>query len=74
MLKILLSKKGQLSMEFALLLAAAVATASIAGFYYLKTTKNASTVGKGSIMESQAKVQTKVSERVESVKEVLNNG
>ncbi|XRO77550.1 class III signal peptide-containing protein [Methanocaldococcus sp. 10A] len=41
LLKKLLSKKGQLSMEVGILVAAAVLVAIIAGYYYIKNAKAA---------------------------------
>ncbi|MCQ6254657.1 class III signal peptide-containing protein [Methanocaldococcus sp.] len=42
-LKKLLSKKGQLSMEVGILIAAAVAVAAIAAYFYVKNVQNAAT-------------------------------
>ncbi|ACX73268.1 Protein of unknown function DUF361 [Methanocaldococcus vulcanius M7] len=42
-LKKIMSKKGQLSMEVGILVAAAVLVAVIAGYYYVKNIKSSST-------------------------------
>ncbi|WP_456418611.1 class III signal peptide-containing protein, partial [Methanocaldococcus infernus] len=40
MIKKLLSKRGQISMELSILIAAAVAVAAIASFYYIKNVRD----------------------------------
>ena len=70
----LLSNKGQVSLELGLLLGAAVAVASIAGFYYLKTTKNTSFTSKESASKVVEGTHNKNIEIVDDVTEVLNNG
>ena len=70
----LLSNKGQVSLELGLLLGAAVAVASIAGFYYLKTTKNTSFTSKESASKVVEKTHNKNIKIVDDVTEVLNNG
>ena len=70
----LLSNKGQVSLELGVLLGAAVAIASIAGFYYLKTTKNNSFTSKESASKVVEETHNKNIEIVDDVTEVLNNG
>ncbi|XRP97428.1 class III signal peptide domain-containing protein, archaeosortase D/PIP-CTERM system-associated [Methanocaldococcus sp. 16A] len=73
-MKKMLSNRGQITLEFALLLAGIVATATIVGFYYLKTVKSTSTTAKSSNIETTTTVDNKVLEQVDKVKEVTANG
>ncbi|AIJ06360.1 hypothetical protein JH146_1518 [Methanocaldococcus bathoardescens] len=73
-MKKIFSNKGQLSLEFALLLAGIVATATIVGFYYLKTTKSASASAKESNLESNLAINNKAMNQIDKVKEVTTNG
>jgi len=74
MKKILLSNRGQISMELGILLGAVIAVASIAGFYYLKNVKNNSFISEESTSKVAEKTHNKAVEFVDSVNEVLNNG
>ena len=74
MKKILLSNRGQISMELGILFGAAIAVASIAGFYYLKNVNSSSFTAKESTSKVVEKTHNKVVEHVDSVHEVLNNG
>jgi uncharacterized protein (UPF0333 family) len=74
MKKILISNKGQISMELGILLGAAIAVASIAGFYYLKNVKDNSFTSKESTLKVAEKTHNKAVEYVDNVHEVLNNG
>ncbi len=74
MKRIITSKRGQISMEFAVLIGAAVAVAAIAGFYYVKHTQNNVKVVKDSTSKTQSKLANKNTEYIDNVKEVLEKG
>ncbi|ACV25033.1 class III signal peptide domain-containing protein, archaeosortase D/PIP-CTERM system-associated [Methanocaldococcus fervens] len=74
MFKKIFSNKGQISLEFALLLAGIIATASIVGFYYLKTVKTSSTTAKEISVSGEIATNNKVMQQVDKVKEVTANG
>ena len=73
MKKILLSNRGQISMELGILFGAAVSVASIAGFYYLKNVNSSSFTAKESTSKVVEKTHNKAVEFVDGVDEVLNN-
>ncbi|XRO77795.1 class III signal peptide domain-containing protein, archaeosortase D/PIP-CTERM system-associated [Methanocaldococcus sp. 10A] len=73
-MKKIISNRGQISIELALLLAVFVASASVVGFYYLKTVKSSSTTAKSSNVETTTTVDNKVLSQVDKVKEVTANG
>jgi uncharacterized protein (UPF0333 family) len=72
-MKKIFSNRGQITLEFALLLAGIVATAAIAGFYYLKTVKASSTTAKKSNVGTTTTVDNKVMEHLDKVKEITTN-
>jgi len=73
-IKKILSKRCQISMEFGILIGAAVAVVAIAGFYYLKHVKSTSFIAKESTSKIAEQTHNKVVEFIDGVKEVLNNG
>ncbi|CAB3288165.1 conserved protein of unknown function [Methanocaldococcus lauensis] len=73
-MKKIISNRGQITLEFALLLAAIVAAVSIAGFYYLKSISQSSTTAKTTSVKSTIGASNKVLSQVDKVKEVSTNG
>ncbi|MCQ6253957.1 class III signal peptide domain-containing protein, archaeosortase D/PIP-CTERM system-associated [Methanocaldococcus sp.] len=73
-MKKIISNRGQISAEFALLLAAIVAVISIVGFYYLKSISQSSTTAKTTSVKSTIEANNKVLQQVDKVKEVTTNG
>ena len=73
-MKKIISKKGQISMEFAILAGAAIAVASIAGFYYMKHTQNSVKIAGDSTAETQSKVANKNIEYINDVEAALEKG
>ncbi len=74
MFKKISSNKGQISLEFALLLAGIIAAATIVGFYYLKTTKSSSITAKKTAVNAKTTANNKVMQQIDKVKEVTVNG
>jgi len=70
-MKKILSNRGQLSLEFALLLAGVVAVASIASFYYIKTTESSSITAKKTVVKSDVKVNNEVIKKTDEIKEFM---
>ena len=65
------SKRGQVSMEFAILIGAAIAVAAIAGFYYTKHTQSSTKLARDSTSNAQSKIANKNVEYVDSVEALL---
>ncbi|WP_423792311.1 class III signal peptide domain-containing protein, archaeosortase D/PIP-CTERM system-associated [Methanocaldococcus indicus] len=73
-MKVLLKNRGQITMEFAILMAAVVAVAAILGFYYLKTVESSSTKAQNENIVSNTVKLNKVVDIVNKVKEAIING
>ncbi|ADG13209.1 Protein of unknown function DUF361 [Methanocaldococcus infernus ME] len=63
--------RGQISLEFAIFFALIVATAAIAGFYYLKMTSFGSASAKNTVGSTESKMATETVRRVENVREAI---
>ncbi|AEF96511.1 class III signal peptide domain-containing protein, archaeosortase D/PIP-CTERM system-associated [Methanotorris igneus] len=72
-MKKIISNKGQISLEFALLFAVAVSVAAIAGFYYVKSTKSSSITSEKSSVKGSTTTSNKDMELVDSIEEVITN-
>ncbi len=66
----ILAKRGQISMEFAILLAAVVAAVSLLGFYYLKSITTTAKTTQETQTNTSLIVQNKYLEISEKAKEV----
>ncbi|XRO75744.1 class III signal peptide domain-containing protein, archaeosortase D/PIP-CTERM system-associated [Methanocaldococcus sp. 28A] len=73
-MKKMLSNRGQITLEFALLLAGIVAVVAIIGFYYLKSIKSSSASAKSSNIKTTTTADNNVLGQVDKVKEVTANG
>ena len=70
LLKKLLSKKGQLSMEVGVLVAAAVLVAVIAGYYYVKNVSSATTKAGNESGKFVNTTATKSEEAINKLKDI----
>ena len=67
-----MKNRGQISMEFAILMAIVVAAVAIVGFYYLKMTKRGAIISKGNVEHTESVVGTKALSEIKTVKKVVH--
>lgn len=71
-MKKLKSKKGQISMEFVILFAGAIAVATVAGYYYLMSVESSSINAKNATIKVNSAINENVLKNVDDVEQVLN--
>ena len=72
--KKLISEKGQISMEVGILVAAAVAVATVAAYYYIKSIRESGGKIEGVVIEIEGVMTNGTKDYAEKIEEVLNPG
>jgi uncharacterized protein (UPF0333 family) len=73
LMKKLLSKKGQVSMEIGILVAAAVLVAVIAGYFYVKNVKQQSTAAGEAAKNATVKLSEVATNATSKISQMVNN-